>query len=325
MITLRAYHPNDAKLLEQVRNQCGGVDGIDTLSNLNRPPTAIDIHKLALGAGERDGSGFVVAEIDTEVVGYASIRSWSEGVARIYLHDGHVLPRARQHGVGTALVLWAEERIRVLAELQGVTAAAIYGANAPSSECDRVQLLTDNGYAQAFSTVEMELLDLSCVPNNPTAESPFTIRSAEPSDIRKLWALNNVVYAGRAFVGTPSEADFDEFSDDATDLSLFVVAENAGEPVAFVSSRHSGSYAEVTEVSVHPGYRRRGLAGELLRRNLTKLRDTGVTQVRLHTNGEDVAGARSLYEKFGFTERCTHLRYRKDVVPERVYDSGVGI
>jgi mycothiol synthase len=230
------------------------------------------------------------------------IRWWDEenGV-RVYLHETD--PEA------------AEARVLELAQQHGTVSRAVIGANAV--EPTRAQLLLDNGYEQVFSLVVMELDGLSKLPE-AKLEAGVVVREASQDDLRPLWELNNVAYAGRDFVGVATEEGFAAFRDRAKDLSLYTVAGIGDDAVAFVSSEIAGvssdidgDFADVTEVTVHTDYRRRGFATALLSLNLASVRERGIDRARLHTNGEDVSGARSLYSKFGFVPVETRLRFRK--------------
>jgi len=233
----------------------------------------------------------------------ADIRWWDEESGeRVYVHDASNLNELHE----------AESEIRELAGEHGALLRAVIGANAINDDGDRVQFLIDNGYKQVFSVVFMELDDLSHLPN-ASIPSDFELRTAKSEDLRTLWELNNLAYAGRAFISVGTEAGFEQLRHDLGDFSLVTVAQYGTEIAGFVASeiRRDPDHAYVNEVTVHPDYRRRGLARAMLATNLTWARERGVNRARLDTNGEDVSGARSLYEKFGFKVFETHLRFRK--------------
>lgn len=310
----RPLQDGDAYVLAVVREHCASADGFDARSTLESLPSAADIEIVATSTEGREGSAFSVVESDGEVVGYATIRSWSEesGV-HVYLHDGFVAPVARGKGVGTSMIQWCENEIVRFAASMNVADRAVFGANASSTEPHRVQLLADNGYNEVFSLVEMELAALSVT--TPIRESDtFSFRGAEEADVKVLYELNNEVYAGRDFVGVATEEGLAEFRATLNDLGLVSIASSAERIVGFVSSAIHDGIAEITEVSVHPGFRRKGLGSALLGQNLNLLAQREVQTVRLHTSGENVSGARTLYEQFGFKPIKNYMRYRKNVL-----------
>ena len=75
-----------------------------------------------------------------------------------------------------------------------------------------------------------------------------------------------------------------------------------------------GSVGVVTEVSVVPAHRRRGLARALLTRALGALLARGVVTARLQVRDGN-APAVALYESLGFRRLRAHVRYRKSGRP----------
>ena len=111
-----------------------------------------------------------------------------------------------------------------------------------------------------------------------------------------------------------TEEDYQNFSNNPhNDFSLWQVAWHNNEVAAFVLSKIRNGIAEITEVSTIEKFRRQGLAQTLLTNNLKVLKDRGIKIVRLHTNSENVSGARSLYEKIGFKHLKNYIRYRKPI------------
>ncbi|NDZ70138.1 GNAT family N-acetyltransferase, partial [Streptomyces sp. SID10362] len=75
-----------------------------------------------------------LVEHDGGVVGYSTIRRWQERDGTwLYLHRGYLLPRHRGRGIGSALLDWAESRIRRLVRQHGTARTAVIGANAMAS------------------------------------------------------------------------------------------------------------------------------------------------------------------------------------------------
>ncbi|GAA2970864.1 hypothetical protein JCM13580A_07790 [Streptomyces drozdowiczii] len=163
---LRAYRgAPDHEAMAAVRAGSAEHDGLDADSVVEGLPDAeqIGTASAALADPARDQ---VLVEHDGAVVGYAAVRRWRERDGTLlYLHRGHLLPGHRGHGVGSAMVAWAEEHIRRLVAEQGTAESAVFGANAMAGEREAARLLTDTGYRRVFSLVELELLGPSCSPD----------------------------------------------------------------------------------------------------------------------------------------------------------------
>jgi ribosomal-protein-alanine N-acetyltransferase len=61
-----------------------------------------------------------------------------------------------------------------------------------------------------------------------------------------------------------------------------------------------GDEGQITNIAVHPDYRNQGIGGTVLRQTLHVIRGMGARHVVLEVRTSNT-GARSLYEKFGFT------------------------
>lgn len=279
------------------------VDGYPTLKSLAKD--LIDDHCVP----SRDVR---IAEVKGEVVGYARVCWWTETDGTwLFLHNEFVKPDYREQGVMESLMKWAEERIRVIAQGFPTNGKAVFGTNATSTEPFKTELILKAGYRQTFTMVELEKRLDEPVATVPFPEG-FELRPVQSDQIRLIWEANNAVYTNRSFISTPTETDYQEFlGNPLNDYSLWTVAWYQNAITGLVLSQIENGLGEVTEVGVLESYRRQGLAYALLTENLNRLQHRGVSVVRLHTSGENVSGAKSLYEKVGFKVLKTYARYRK--------------
>src|SRR5262249_47316182 len=117
----------------------------------------------------------------------------------LYLHRGHLLPEHRGRGIGSAMLNWAECRIRRLVQQHGTTQVAVLGANAMTSEHDAMTLLLETGYRRVFSLVELELADLRQLPGGRPLPAGFRVGAVDPSGYRAAWKTVVDSYANAAF------------------------------------------------------------------------------------------------------------------------------
>jgi ribosomal-protein-alanine N-acetyltransferase len=162
--------------------------------------------------------------------------------------------------------------------------------------------------------VEMERAD-PCPPTEAPVPPGYEVRPAEPAHYRSIWQASWDAYAGRPFMEAPTEEDFAAFSTDPrNDPGLWPVAWHGGAVAGQVDGAVVGSVGVVTEVSVVPAHRRRGLARALLTRALGALLARGVETVRLQVRDGN-APAVALYESLGFRTLKAHVRYRESGLP----------
>ncbi|MBT2232256.1 GNAT family N-acetyltransferase [Nonomuraea sp. NEAU-A123] len=295
-----------------VRLGCAERDGIDPGSVVEGLPTAA---KIAESCAKLDdpSENQVLVEHDGGVVGYSTIRWWQERDGTwLYLHRGYLLPEHRGQGVGSAMLTWAESRIRQLVRQQGTAQTAVFGANAMASEREATALLLDTGYRRVFSLVELELADLRRLPDRGQLPAGVRIGAVEPSSYRPAWKTVVDSYANAAFT---QKWTFDSFLATA-DPTCWRAAWD-GEQMAGVAlcsiRRQDRTVGEVEELSVRAESRRLGLGRALLLAGLRCLSEHGAVTARLYTGTANPHRSYDLYEGVGFRRKNEYVRYRKPI------------
>ena len=97
---------------------------------------------------------------------------------------------------------------------------------------------------------------------------------------------------------------------------FFVVAKVGGRVAGYAVACAEKRNAEIASLAVHPDYRRRGVAGVLMRHTLRELGAAGVGRVELMVRTGNTAGAQ-LYRSLGFR--------RVRMVPRYYEDGGDGV
>lgn len=294
-----------------VRLGCADRDRVDARSVVEGLPTAAEIAEDSARLAEPCRNQILVVS-DGSVVGYATIRWWQERDGTwLYLHRGYLLPGHRHRGIGSAMLSWAEERIRRLVVEHGTARTAVIGANAMASEQDATALLLAAGYRRVFSLVELELGDLRQLPE-PAGELPAGIRTGPigTSHYRAAWRTVVDSYADTGFT---QKWPFQEFVDTA-DPACWRAAWNGQDMLGVVlcsARRHDRTTGQVEELSVRTDRRRLGIGRALLLDGLRSLRGQGATTARLYTGTANPHRSHDLYESVGFRRQNEYVRYRK--------------
>ncbi|MFR9794703.1 GNAT family N-acetyltransferase [Streptomyces sp. MS06] len=301
----------DHEAMAALRRGCAEQDRVDAHSVVEGLPTAAEIAEASAKSEEPSRNQILVVR-DGSVVGYATIRWWQErDGTRLYLHRGYLLPEHRRQGIGSAMLSWAERRIRRLVTQHGTSRTAVIGANAAASEQDATALLRAAGYRRVFSLVELELGDLRQVPE-PGGELPAGIRTGPigTSHYRAAWRTVVDSYADTRFTQRWPFQDFVDTADPACWRAAWNGPDMVG--VALCSlRRHDRTVGEVEELSVRADRRRLGIGRVLLLDGLRSLREHGATTARLFTGTANPHRSYDLYESVGFRRRNEHVRYRK--------------
>ncbi len=295
-----------------MRLGCVQRDRIDTRSVVEGLPTAAEI---AESCAELDdpSQNQVLVEHDGGVVGYSTIRWWLEQDGTwLYLHRGYLLPQHRGQGIGSAMLGWAERRIRRLAQQHGTTQTAVFGANAMASEQDATTLLLDAGYRRVFSLVELELGDLRQLPDSKPLPADIRGGAVDPSTYRTAWETVVDTYADTAFTERWTFERFLATADPTCWRAAWHGDHMAGVALCSIR-RHDPTVGVVDELSVRTESRRLGLGRSLLLDGLRCLREHGAQTARLYTGTANPHRSYDLYERVGFRRRSEYVRYRKSI------------
>jgi mycothiol synthase len=308
----RPYHGNeDHGAMAGVRLGCAERDRIDAHSVVEGLPTTAEIAEACAKLPEPSENQILVV-YDGHVVGYSTIRWWRESDDTwLYLHRGYLLPQHRRQGIGSAMLSWAEERIRQLVEQHGTVRTAVIGANAMATEQDAAALLLAAGYRRVFSLVELELGDLRQLPEQGS-ELPAGIRTGPigPSHYRAAWKTVVDSYADTGFTQKWSFQDFLDTADPSGWRAAWREQDMVGVALCSIR-RHDHTVGEVEELSVRMDHRRLGLGRALLLDGLRSLRQQGATTARLFTGTANPHRSYDLYESVGFRRQNEYVRYRK--------------
>ncbi|MEE1758859.1 GNAT family N-acetyltransferase [Streptomyces sp. SP18BB07] len=294
-----------------VRLGCAERDRADPHSVVEGIPTAAEIAEASAKLEEPSRNQMLVVH-DGAVIGYTTIRWWQErDDTWLYLHRGYLLPQHRRQGIGSAMLSWAEARIRQLVIQHGTARTAVIGANAMASEKEATALLLTAGYRRVFSLVELKLGDLPQLPELGS-ELPSGIRTGPigTSHYRAAWRTVVDSYADNGFTRKWTFQDFIDSADPACWRAAWNGQDMVGVALCSIR-RHHPTVGEVEELSVRTDHRRRGIGRVLLLEGLRSLREQGATTARLYTGTANPHRAYDLYESVGFRRLNEYVRYRK--------------
>lgn len=160
----------------------------------------------------------------------------------------------------------------------------------------------------------------------PVSAVEIALPGAPASDVIVRAYMSDVAsrYHGRpASKEEVDQALHDEPYDDLSgETGVFLIALEAGEPVACAGARFDGSAAELTKVFTLPAWRGRGVGTGLIARLEEIARARGLRTLRLDTRS-DLVEACALYEHLGFLqvpafndEQYSDRWYAKDLLPD---------
>ena len=129
----------------------------------------------------------------------------------------------------------------------------------------------------------------------------ITVRAMQPEEVALVAALEEECFS----MPWPEEAVALELSNP---LSCWLVAYDGQEFAGYVGSQAVLDEADMMNLAVKPGYRRRGIAGALVGALVEKLKEKGVRCLTLEVRASNES-AIALYEKLDFCQVGRRPRY----------------
>jgi mycothiol synthase len=292
-------------------------DQIDTRSSREGLPDEEDLRVTFPAETMLDHPDLLLVAVDDQVIGYNHVLwRWTEvsGV-RVYLHLGYLLPAWRNKGIGSAMLRWAQQRIRAIAAIEQADERATFATNVSSTEVEADALILHAGYSAVHRLSDMAAT-ISADQQTFALPAAVELRPVEPEHYRAIYQANKDAYREVWTSTMESDEDYVEFLSDyvnisAYDPALWHVAWVGDSVVGSVISQLGQNTGAIVDVTVRKAWQRQGIARALLQRALQEMRGRGVTHARLYTDAANAQGARGLYESVGFREVKQHIFYRR--------------
>ena len=261
-----------------------------------------------------------LAEIDGRVVavGMRNIVDTTDGYREYRLH-GSVDPAWRRRGVGRALLLENERRLRDAAAAEHGASRRIFGAWSGETQPGEVALLESTGYSPVRDFFDMVRPNLEGIEDVPLPEG-LEIRPIGPDQARAVWEADIEAFQDHWGGFDHSDEQLQRWlSSPSNDLSMWLVAYDGDEIAGGVINSIDRTMNEamgiqrgwLSSVFTRRRWRRRGLARALIARSLAIHRDRGMTSAALGVDAENPSGALGLYEGVGFGVNYRATAWRK--------------
>ncbi|HKZ54894.1 MAG TPA: GNAT family N-acetyltransferase [Anaerolineales bacterium] len=297
------------------------LEGSKDADKIERVDTAEDIARAYGHLTNCDPySDMLFAEVDGRVIGYNRV-TWRQEYdgKRVYVNFGFLLPAWRRLGIGTAMMLWSESRLRSIASSHPRDGARAFESYAADTEIAAAALLKSLGYSAVRHGFRMVRRLMGEIPGVPLPEG-LEVRPVLPEQYRTIWQANEEAFRDHWAARPRSEEEYQLWlKEPHFNPHLWMVAWDgahvAGMVLNFINAAENTAYGRqrgyTEEVCVRRPWRRRGLAKALLARSLSFLREQGMEEAALSVDTANPNGALQLYESLGYQVVKQNSIYQK--------------
>lgn len=131
------------------------------------------------------------------------------------------------------------------------------------------------------------------------------VSKMEEQHVAQVAALEKICFGSGAWSEKSVASELDN------ELALWLVAEEAGQILGYVGSQTVMDETDMMNVAVHPDYRKRGIATELIATLIDGLKAQGSRYLTLEVRASN-EGARALYAALGFQQVGLRKNYYKN-------------
>ena len=267
----------------------------------------------------------IFAEVSGEMVGYT--RGWWSNESdpeRLYVQNGFLIPEWRRKGIGHAMLLWMEKRLREIAATHPPEMAKVYQVNVSQFQQGTSIMLERSGYQSVRYFYLMVRPNLDNIAEFPLPDG-LEIRLVSPEHYRLIWKLHAETSQDEWGHKKSTEEDYQEwlgspyFQPDLWKVAWDIATDQViGQVLTFIyhdeNKQFNRTRGHTEGIGVARSWRRRGVARALIGQSLLAQKAAGMTESALVVDSDNPSGATRLYESCGFQiVKCDTL-YRKPML-----------
>jgi len=262
------------------------------------------------------------AEINGKLIAYSRVfwERLDEGI-RVYTAFGFMLPEWRRKGVGTAMMLSNEARLREIAADHPEDEPRYYQTWAMETETNTHALAKSQGYKPIRYGFEMRRDFSDPLPDVPMPDG-LEVRSVDEDQIRTIFDASQMAFQDHWGYREETWEEFQGWMKDPTFKSeIWKIAwdgdQVAGIVMNFFNEKENEEYQRkrgyTENISVGRPWRKRGLAKSLIAQSMQMFKEMGFTETALGVDAENTSGALNLYKGLGYQVTKKGTTYRKEM------------
>jgi mycothiol synthase len=300
------------------------LTGSQLADKIDRSVTTEDI-AVAFSQSLRNcdpNTDMIIAEVAGEMVGYT--RGWwteESPSMRLYHHNGFLLPTWRRKGIGLAMLIWMENRLKDISETHPGKYEKWLQASVSQFQGGTAILLERAGYQPIRYFYLMVRPDLEDIPDFPLPDG-LEIRPVISDHYRAIWkSIDETSQDEWGYTRSTEEAYQEWLADALFQPQLWQVAWDkaankvVGTVLTYINHEENKQFDRkrgYTEgIGVDREWRRRGVAHALIGMSLQAQKVTGMTESALVADSQSNSNVTHLYESCGFQIVNRDTIYRK--------------
>ena len=266
------------------------------------------------------------AEIDGQAVAYSRV-VWNKEAQtgdHVYTSHGFMRPEVRRRGLGTAMLMENERRMREIAGSQPDEGEKFFASFAHADEVNTLALLDFANYQPVRYFFDM-VRDLSLPVDISDLPEGLVYREVNPNDYRAIYDADDEAFSDHwGYSERPQEHYQKWLNHSRFQPELWKVA-FAGEQVAgmvmnYIDQTENAEYRRkrgyTEEISVRRPWRKMGVARANLTHSLKMFQDMDMDEAALEVDADNPQGALKLYESVGFKVVHKSIDFRKPMKNE---------
>ncbi len=299
------------------------LNASDAADSMERLITADKIAHYINSAKDDPAKDLLIAEVEGELIGYGGVEWWQNADGeRIYTHFICLKPDWRRKRIGTAMLRWAQGRLRAIAATHPADGPRYFDSFVSDSARGTQALLTHAGYQPVRYSFSMVQPNLDHLPDFPLPVG-LEVRPVKPEHYLAIWAADKEAFRDHWGFVPEKEGDYQRWLNDRVIFTpeLWKVAwdieknEVAGQVRGFIHHEENKmlnrlrGYCEF--ISTRRPWRKRGLARVLIALTLREFKARGMAEAALSVDTQNLSGALRVYEACGFRAVRQSTLYRK--------------
>ncbi|HEY42779.1 MAG TPA: GNAT family N-acetyltransferase [Anaerolineae bacterium] len=250
----------------------------------------------------------IVRSPQGELIGYSDITRLFEPLVHPQIW-GQVHPHWECQGIGTALMIWAQRRVReVISRVPEDTRISLMAYSVSNHEPSKT--LFESLHMKPVRHRWRMVINLQSSPASPDWPRGIALRNYHhPQDAETVYRIEDEIFRDHwGYVQQPFESGYERWLHHATgrsdfDATLWKLAMDGKEVAGLLRCRPQGDLDPemgwVSVLGVCRRWRGRGLGLALLQHAFSEFHRRGKKRVGLSVDAENTTGASRLYEKAG--------------------------